>query len=82
MYERLRRCHGAKEQFEPLDIGVRLDVGVSNDAPGEKEFFVNEVGRVYGADYFSDMAFSEPHTQVRFEMGRAMARYFCSGKSS
>ena len=54
IYSRLRSSEEWREQFESLEMGVRLDVGVGTTRGLEKKrFFVNEITRFYGADYFS-----------------------------
>ena len=43
-----RNSHDWQTDFDSVEVGVRLDIGVSND----KRFFVNEITRWYGADFF------------------------------
>jgi hypothetical protein len=39
--------------YQSLEVGVRLDVGVSI-AIGKRQYFVNEITRIYEADIFAE----------------------------
>ncbi|KAK3069398.1 hypothetical protein LTR53_012287 [Teratosphaeriaceae sp. CCFEE 6253] len=56
VYEQLRKT--GKSQYESLEVGVRLDIGVSPPSPvdGEKMFFVNEISRWYEAHWLCQQA--------------------------
>ena len=51
-YSSLRQRHDGHECYESLEIGVRLDIGVSELSP-KGRFFVNEITRWHAADFFS-----------------------------
>ena len=78
IYARLRALEGWKEQFESLEVGVRLDVGVGK-GKGEKRFFVNEITRFYGADYFSQHTLGAPQQEVCWAFAESVDGYFGGG---
>lgn len=71
-------------------MGVRLDVGVGvrrgrtkdddekdEDYEGEgRRFFVNEITRFYGADYFSQHTLGAPQQEVCWGFAEAVGGYF------
>ena len=63
--------------FESLEVGVRLDIGVS----GKKGrcFFVNEITRFYAADFFSQHTLGAPQQEVCMGFAEALDGYFFSG---
>lgn len=70
-------------------MGVRLDVGVGTTmrrrrkeegkGGGEKRFFVNEITRFYGADYFSQHTLGAPQQEVCWAFAEAVDGYFGAG---
>ena len=84
IYDRLRSREDWREQFESLEMGVRLDVGVGTEGvKGEEEeekgkgeekkrFFVNEITRFYGADYFSQHTLGTPQQEVCWAFAEAV----------
>lgn len=58
--------------FESLELGVRLDVGVS-DLSRDGVFFVLEITRWWNANYMSELALASPFTQVSRFYGTALA---------
>lgn len=92
IYDSLRRRSDWKEHYESLEIGVRLDIGVSTsdetekgkgkegktkaDDRGEKRFFVNEITRFYQADYFSQQTLGAPGQLVCYAFAEAIDGYF------
>lgn len=70
-------------------MGVRLDVGVASKRTlrkeggkrvrvkgEEKRFFVNEITRFYGADYFSQHTLGAPQQEVCWAFAEAVDGYF------
>ena len=68
----LRDRHDWEENFESLEVGVRLDVAISNDG----RFFVNEITRWYAADFFSLSTLGPPQTQLCSFYATALHEYF------
>lgn len=65
--------------WETLEVGVRLDVGVSS-AEGEGFFFVNEITRLF---YHGDMGSSftrSPHTEIPVVVAKAASEYIVSAE--
>jgi hypothetical protein len=60
------------DHFESLKVGVRLDIGISADG----RFFVNEITRWYGADFFSMTTLGPPCTQLCSIYATQLHRYF------
>jgi hypothetical protein len=60
------------DHFESLKVGVRLDIGVSGDG----RFFVNEITRWYGADFFSMTMLGPPYTQLCSSYATRLHEYF------
>ncbi|KAL9074092.1 MAG: hypothetical protein Q9161_002502 [Pseudevernia consocians] len=81
-YDRLRSRDDWGERYESLEVGVRLDVGVGKRAGegGEKRFFVNEITRFYGADYFSQHTLGAPQQEVCWAFAEAVDGYFGGGE--
>ena len=51
--------------FESLEVGVRLDIGLSPGRTGSApQFFVNEITRWYEASFFSTDICAKPHDQL------------------
>ncbi|KAM0714499.1 hypothetical protein Q7P37_009793 [Cladosporium fusiforme] len=61
-------------RFESLEIGVRLDIGVSL-AGGAQRYFVNEVTRIYEADFFAEWL-AQPGTHVCRAVAKAIGEVF------
>lgn len=76
VYEKLREHVDWEKRFETLEVGVRLDVGVS---PGKKDkrFFVNEITRLFEADFFSRDGLARPGTEICHNYAEALRGYFC-----
>ena len=68
----LRDRYDWEEKFESLEVGVRLDIAISND----ERFFVNEITRWYAADWFSLSTLGPPHTQLCSSFATALDAYF------
>jgi hypothetical protein len=60
---RLLKRADAREHYASLQIGVRLDIGVSKLSP-DGEFFVNEITRFPSADQFSAVITPTPHLDI------------------
>lgn len=84
VYARLR---GREAGYESLEVGVRLDVGVGVGAhrgpkgKGQKRFFVNEITRFYGADFFSQHTLGAPQQEVCLGFAQALDAYFGTAKA-
>ncbi|KAJ9654148.1 hypothetical protein H2198_006767 [Neophaeococcomyces mojaviensis] len=68
----LRQRTDWAKHYESLEVGVRLDVGVSETGL----FFVNEITRWYSADFFSSTTLEAPHTQLCDKYATALHSYF------
>lgn len=70
-------------------MGVRLDIGVgtsrsgkggsSSREEGQGRFFVNEITRFYGADYFSQHTLGAPQQEVCWAFVESVDGYFFGG---
>jgi len=60
--------------YESLEIGVRLDIGVSL-AGGMRQYFVSEVTRIYAADFFAEWL-AQPGTHVCRAVAKAIQEVF------
>ena len=69
---RLRGRSDWNENYESLEVGVRLDIGIADDG----RCFVNEITRWYGADLFSLTTLGSPHTQLCSVYATALHQYF------
>ncbi|KAH7208447.1 uncharacterized protein BKA55DRAFT_698165 [Fusarium redolens] len=74
----LSRRHDAQEHYESLEIGLRLDIGVS-ELTSNGVFFVNEATRFHCADYMSDII-SMPSYRTSEVLGKAIAEVYKSGR--
>ena len=79
VYSKLRQRHDADECYESLEIGVRLDIGVSQLCP-EGRFFVNEITRWYAADFFSSLVLPQPHIAICRAYAEGLTEYFTTVK--
>ncbi len=93
VYRRLRGRADWEEGYESLEMGVRLDVGVGWEGVGmgkgegkgeggKKRFFVNEITRFYGADYFSQHTLGAPQQEVCWGFAEAVDGYFGAGRGA
>jgi hypothetical protein len=62
-FDQFRARDDALTHYESWETGVRLDVGISDEA-GQKRFFVIEATRWYGAHFFSSIGCAEPKTRI------------------
>ncbi|KXT07645.1 hypothetical protein AC578_10188 [Pseudocercospora eumusae] len=60
--------------FESLEVGVRLDIGISSAADGHR-FFVNEVTRFWYGDLISYKS-AEPKTRICSALAKAGCQHF------
>jgi hypothetical protein len=60
--------------FESLEIGARLDIGVSMMG-GVCQYFVNEITRLYEADFFAEWL-SQPGTHICRAVAAALEEVF------
>jgi hypothetical protein len=63
--------------FESLEIGARLDIGVSMTG-GACRYFVNEITRLYEADFFAEWL-SQPGTHICRAVAAALEEVFFLG---
>ncbi|KAF4999338.1 hypothetical protein FDECE_11534 [Fusarium decemcellulare] len=59
--------------FDSLSIGVRLDIGVSEQSP-QGRFFCLEVTRFWNAVYFPLRILPDPYIDISHEFGQALAK--------
>jgi hypothetical protein len=78
VFEGLRARADSMINFESLEVGVRLDIGVANSGL----FFVNEITRLYGAHFFSHNICAEPRTQICKAFATSFNAYISGGMSS
>jgi hypothetical protein len=74
IFNALRDRSDWSTKYESLEIGVRLDVGVSL-ASGQRQYFVNEITRIYEADIFAEWL-AQPGTHICKAVSRAMEEVF------
>lgn len=74
IFNALRSRSDWSTKYESLEIGVRLDVGVSL-ASGQRQYFVNEVTRIYEADIFAEWL-AQPGTHICKAVSRAIEEVF------
>ncbi|CAF3556700.1 unnamed protein product [Fusarium graminearum] len=65
-YRNLIRLPGVERNFESLHVGLRLDIGISDDG----RFFVNEATRWYEADLFSRQLCDGDMTVIAQKIGK------------
>lgn len=74
MFNALRNRSDWSTHYESLEIGVRLDIGVSLSS-GERRYFVNEITRIYEADFFAEWL-AQPGTHVCRAVAKAIEEVF------
>jgi hypothetical protein len=62
IFDALRNRPDWSSNYESLEIGVRLDIGIS-PASGCCHYFVNEITRIYEADFFAEWL-AQPGTHI------------------
>lgn len=65
----------AKEHYESLLVGVRFDIGISED----ERWFVSEVTRPFDADQLASEHLPYPHIDIAEAFGEAFRRYVHGG---
>ena len=60
--------------FESLEIGARIDVGIIS-VDGSCRYFVNEVTRIYEAEFFAEWL-AQPGTHICREVSKALEEVF------
>jgi hypothetical protein len=78
-YSALRQRHDAYECYESLEVGVRLDIGVSELSPTGR-FFVDEITRWHAADFFSRLILPYPHVEICRGYSERVVQYFTNAK--
>lgn len=78
--EALRTRSNWSTSFESLEVGARVDVGVAllDSVP---KYFVNEVTRIYEADFFAEWL-AQPGTQTSRAVSTAFAEVFLETQDS
>jgi hypothetical protein len=74
VFNALRNRSDWSTRYESLDVGVRLDVGVSLSG-GHRQYFVNEITRIYEADIFAEWL-AQPGTHICKAVSRAIDDVF------
>ena len=72
IFDALRNREDAMAKFESLDVGVRLDIAISPLG----SFFVNEITRIWDADYFSERTLGYPCLEIAFRVAKAVHEVF------
>ena len=72
IFDALRSREDATAKFESLDVGVRLDIAISPFGT----FFVNEITRIWDADFFSGRTLGCPCLQIAFSVAKAVHEVF------
>ncbi|EEU36124.1 uncharacterized protein NECHADRAFT_87218 [Fusarium vanettenii 77-13-4] len=62
----------ADKAFESLRVGVRIDIGVSEESP-EGRFFGLELTRWWNANHMPAFVLPDPYTEASLKYGRALA---------
>lgn len=79
IFNALRQRPDWREHFESLEVGVRLDIGVSPENNCHR-FFVNEITRFQQGNWFSTVD-APPHQQYPAALARALDAYFPAAQS-
>lgn len=74
IFNALRNRSDWSTKYESLEIGVRLDIGVSA-ASDERCYFVNEITRIYEADFFAEWL-AQPGTHICKAVSNAIEEVF------
>lgn len=74
IFDALRDRADWSTSFRSLEVGVRLDIGVSVDS-GMRQHFVNEITRIYEADFFAEWL-AQPGTHVCRALAKAIEEVF------
>jgi hypothetical protein len=74
VFDALRNRSDWSTKYESLEVGVRLDIGVSL-ASGKRQYFVNEITRIYEADFFAEWL-AQPGTHICKAVSRAIEDVF------
>jgi len=70
IFDALRNRPDWSTNYESLEIGVRVDIGVSL-ADRQRRYFVNEITRIYEADVFAEWL-AQPGTHICKAVSRAI----------
>ena len=71
-FDALRNREDATANFESLDVGIRLDIAISPLGT----LFVNEITRIWDADFFSERTLGYPCLQIAFSVAKAVHEVF------
>jgi hypothetical protein len=74
VFDALRDRPDWSRNYESLEIGVRLDIGMSL-ASGRCSYFVNEITRIYEADFFAEWL-AQPGTHICKAVAEAIQEVF------
>ena len=72
VFDALRNREDAAAKFESLDVGVRLDIAISPLG----SLFVNEITRIWDADFFSERTLGYPCLAIAFGVAKAVHEVF------
>jgi len=70
IFDALRNRPDWPSNYESLEIGVRLDIGIS-PVSGCCRYFVNEITRIYEADFFTEWL-AQPGTHISKAVAEAI----------
>lgn len=76
VFEALRRRPDWLANFESLEVGARVDVGISM-MDDSCHYFVNEITRIYEADFFAEWL-AQPGTHICSAVATALVEVFMS----
>ena len=74
IWKRLLARPDAQMNFGSLQVGVRLDIGISEMSPNGR-WFVSEITRLFDADQFAKQHLAAPYTEITKKSADAFQRY-------
>jgi hypothetical protein len=74
VFDALRNRSDWSENYASLEVGVRLDIGVSL-ASDQRQYFVNEITRIYEVDIFAEWL-AQPGKHICKAVSRAIEEVF------
>jgi len=78
VYDALRSQEDSLKRYESLEIGIRLDIGISPKSSWacSAQLFINEITRWYDASFFSTRLCNSPYDQICQRYTEAINSYF------
>lgn len=77
IWKRLLARPDSQMHFGSLQVGVRLDIGISEMSPNGR-WFVSEITRLFDADQFAKQHLAAPYTEITEKSADAFQRYCAS----